>query len=142
LQHFSSLYYELFKRFLGVKEEFFNLLSPSFQPDMGRLKGRRANLKKARDKKLMMRKLRSTGKGGSRAGAFAGASDAFFLQPLPSDAPSGRLSPPPKYFDPSFVAEQRKRRASLSPPPEPSPKSDLPPCPLSSSSPVGLIWKS
>jgi hypothetical protein len=80
--------------------------------------------------------------GSPRAGEFAGASDATFLQPLPQDAPSGRLSPPPKVFDPSSLPRKRRRSGSLSPPPKLRPKSVLSPSPLISSSRTGLIRKS
>jgi hypothetical protein len=79
---------------------------------------------------------------GPRSGAFAGASDATFLQPLLSDTPSGRLSPPPKVFDPSPLLRKRTRSGSLSPRPKPVSKSDLSPSPLIPSSWPGLIRKS
>jgi hypothetical protein len=80
--------------FLGVK--------------MGRLKGRLANMKKAREAKVLKIRRRSMDKGSSRAGSFAGASDASFLSPLSPQQSDRRLSLPRRPFDSSFV--QRKRR--------------------------------
>ena len=137
-----QLYYELLEQFSRPIEEFFSLPSRVSGLTMGRLKGRLSNMKKARDAKLLKIRRRSMDKGSSRAGSFAGASNATFLQPLPSDAPSGRLSPPPKVFDPSSLLRKRKRSGSLSPLREPRPKSELSPSPLFSSLQTGLIRKS
>ena len=86
-------------------------------------------------------KTRSQRKGAPQAGAYGGASDASFLAPVAPDKVDGRLSPPPKHFDPSSPPKKRKRRESLSPSPTPRAKCDLSPSPLPISSSSGLIWR-
>jgi len=108
---------------------------------MGRIKGWQANARKARRAKQEMIRTRAGSKGTPRAGVFAGAADASFLQPLDPDKASGRFSPPPKHFDPSSPLRKRKRGASLSPSPRAVPKSDASPSPLIPSSWPGLIRK-
>jgi hypothetical protein len=109
---------------------------------MGSLKDRTKQARKAILARYNTRRLRSDAVGAPQAGNYAGASDATFLQPLPQDAPSGRLSPPPKVFDPSSLNSMRKRSRSLSPPPKPVAKSDLAPFQTVSSPRPGLICKS
>jgi len=101
-----------------------------------------AHLRKARESKEAKIRTRSGSMGSSRGGEFAGAGGATFLQPLPPDAPSGRMSPPPKVFDPSSLLRKRKRSGSLPPGPERLPKSALSPSPLVFSARTGLIMKS
>lgn len=109
------------------------------RPDASARRRRSQQLQNAREAKKANLRTRSRSKGTPRGGQFAGASEATFLEPLPPDAPSGRLSPPPKVFDLSSIPRKRNRSGSLSPPPRPLPKSDLAPSPLISSSRPGLI---
>jgi hypothetical protein len=109
---------------------------------MGRQKKRQRQLDLLSTQKIHKRKRSSRRLKRNSGWQYAGASGANFLQPLPLDAPSGRLSPPPKVFDPSSLPRKRKRSGSLSLPLEALPKSDASPSPPSTSSQPGLIRKS
>src|SRR5262245_49206912 len=109
---------------------------------MGRRSGQKRASILANEAKKEAKRAPSQSKGGPRGGAYAGAAEATFLQPLPSDAPSSRLSRPPKVFDPYSPLRKRKRSGSLSSPPRLLLKSDVSPSPRISSSQRGLIRKS